>query len=55
MSVQTQVNRLESAKTAISNAIKDKGVTVPSGTKMDGLAALVEKIPVVVKVTLTEV
>ena len=44
MSVQTEITRIESAKTAIATAIEGKGVTVPDGTKLDGLAALVESI-----------
>lgn len=44
MSVQTEITRIESAKTAIATAIEGKGVTVPEGTKLDGLAALVEAI-----------
>ena len=44
MSVQTEINRIESAKTAIATAIAGKGVTVPSGTKLDGMAALIEGI-----------
>ena len=44
MSVQTEITRIESAKTAIATAIEGKGVTVPTGTKLDGMAALVEAI-----------
>lgn len=44
MSVQTEINRIESAKTAIATAIAGKGVTVPSGTKLDGMAALIRSI-----------
>lgn len=44
MSVQSEITRIESAKTAIATAIEGKGVTVPTGTKLDGLAALVEAI-----------
>ena len=36
--------RLANAKTAIATAIESKGVTVPDGTKLDGMAALVEAI-----------
>ncbi|MBO7275149.1 MAG: hypothetical protein J6V15_02125 [Clostridia bacterium] len=45
MSVQTEINRLSSAKTAIASAITAKGVSVPSTTKIDGMAALIESIP----------
>ena len=34
--------RLANAKTAIATAIEGKGVAVPEGTKLDGMAALVE-------------
>ena len=44
MSVQTEITRIESAKTAIATAIEGKGVTVPDGTKLDGMAALIESI-----------
>ena len=44
MSVQTEITRIESAKTAIATAIEGKGVTVPDGTKLDGMAALIEGI-----------
>lgn len=44
MSVQTQIDRLESAKEAIATAITGKGVTVPNGTMLDGMAALIESI-----------
>ena len=42
--VQTEIDRLESAKQAIASAIADKGVTVPSGTMLDGMAALIGSI-----------
>ena len=44
MSVQSEITRLANAKTAIATAIEGKGVTVPDGTKLDGMAALVEAI-----------
>lgn len=44
MSVQSQIDRINSAKTAIGAAIAGKGVTVPSGTKIDGMAALIGAI-----------
>lgn len=44
MSVQTEISRLESAKQAIASAIANKGVTVPDGTMLDGMAALIESI-----------
>ena len=44
MSVQSEINRIVSAKSDISTAITNKGVTVPSGTKLDGMAALIGSI-----------
>lgn len=44
MSVQSEITRLENAKAAIKAAIEGKGVTVPSGTLLDGMAALIDAI-----------
>lgn len=44
MSVGTEISRLENAKAAITTAIAGKGVTVPNGTKLDGMAALIDSI-----------
>ena len=44
MSVQSEITRLENAKNSISTAITNKGVAVPSGTKLDGMAALIGSI-----------
>lgn len=44
MSIQTQINRLAEAKTAIKTAIEGKGVTVPDATMLEGMAALIESI-----------
>lgn len=44
MSVQTQIDRIEAAKEAIATAITGKGVTVPDGTLIDGMAALIDGI-----------
>ena len=44
MSVQTQIDRLASAKAAIKTAIEGKGVTVPDATLLDGMAALIASI-----------
>ena len=44
MSVQSEITRLENAKAAIKAAIEGKGVTVPDGTLLDGMAALIESI-----------
>ena len=44
MSIQTQIDRLASAKAAIKTAIEGKGVTVPDGTLLDGMAALIGSI-----------
>lgn len=44
MSIQTEIDRLASAKAAIKTAIEGKGVTVPNGTMLDGLASLIDGI-----------
>ena len=44
MSIQTELTRIINAKAAIKTAIEGKGVTVPEGTNLDGMAALVEAI-----------
>ena len=44
MSIQTELTRLANAKAAIQTAIEGKGVTVPSGTLLDGMASLIESI-----------
>ena len=44
MSIQSEIARIESAKTALATAIEGKGVTVPEGTKLDGMASLIESI-----------
>ena len=44
MSVQSEITRLANAKNAIATAIEGKGVTVPEGTKLDGMAPLIESI-----------
>ena len=44
MSIASELTRLQNAKNSISNAIQNKGVTVPVGTKLDGMAALIGQI-----------
>lgn len=44
MSVSSEIARLTSAKAAIKTAIEGKGVTVPSSTKLDGYADLIDDI-----------
>lgn len=44
MSIQSEITRLETAKSAIAAAIAGKGVTVPDGTMLDGMASLIESI-----------
>ena len=44
MSIQTELTRITNAKAAIKAAIEGKGVTVPAGTLLDGMAALIEGI-----------
>lgn len=44
MSIQTELTRITNAKSAIKTAIEGKGVTVPDGTLLDGMAALIGSI-----------
>lgn len=44
MSIATEITRLQTAKADLKTAIEGKGVTVPSATKIDGYADLVEAI-----------
>lgn len=44
MSISSEITRLENAKAAIAAAIAEKGVTVPDGTKLDSMAALIDNI-----------
>ena len=44
MSIQTDLTRIKNAKSAIKAAIEGKGVTVPDGTLLDGMAALIDAI-----------
>lgn len=44
MSIATEITRLQTAKADLKTAIEGKGVTVPSATKIDGYADLVESI-----------
>ena len=44
MSIQTELTRITNAKAAIKTAIEGKGVTVPEGTLLDGMASLIESI-----------
>ena len=46
MSIQGEINRIKAAASAIAASIARKGVTVPDGTKLDGMAALVDSIQV---------
>ena len=45
MSISSEITRISNAKTAIAESIANKGVTVPSGTKIEGMAALIDSIP----------
>ena len=47
MSIQTELTRITNAKAAIKAAIEGKGVTVPDGTLLDGMASLIESIEAV--------
>lgn len=44
MSIATEISRLQTAKADLKTAIEGKGVTVPSATKIDGYADLVDAI-----------
>ena len=44
MSIKTEITRLQNAKASIKTAIEGKGVTVPDGTKLDGMTALIDSI-----------
>ena len=44
MSIQTELTRITNAKAAIKTAVEGKGVTVPDGTLLDGMASLIESI-----------
>lgn len=45
MSIASEITRLQTAKANLKTAIEAKGVTIPSGTALDGYAGLVEQIP----------
>ena len=44
MSIQTELTRITNAKAAIKTAVEGKGVTVPDGTLLDGMASLIDSI-----------
>ena len=44
MSVQSEITRLQNAKTALKTAIEGKSVTVPSSAKLDAYPALINSI-----------
>ena len=44
MSMQTELTRLKNAKAAIKAYIEGKGLTVPEGTLLDGMASMLESI-----------
>lgn len=44
MSIQTELTRITNAKASIVAAIEGKGVTVPDGTLLDGMASLIDSI-----------
>lgn len=53
MSVQTQIDRISEAVQFAIAALTEKGVTVPDGTKVDGLAALIANIEAGATLTVT--
>ena len=42
MSVNEQINRIQQAKTDIQNALNDKGISVPTTTKIDEISPYIE-------------
>ena len=46
MNIQAELTRITNAKAAVKAAIEGKGVTVPDGTLLDGMAPLIESIEV---------
>lgn len=44
MSANSEIQRLQNAKSALKTAIEGKGVSVPASTKLDGYPALVDSI-----------
>ena len=44
MAISDEITRLQTAKADLKTAIEGKGVTVPSNTKLDGYADLVDSI-----------
>lgn len=44
MSIASEISRIQSAKADIKSAIESKGVTVPSNTKLDAYAPLIQAI-----------
>lgn len=44
MSVNSEIERLQNAKSALKTSIEGKGVSVPAATKLDGYSALVDSI-----------
>ena len=51
MSIATEITRLQNAKASIKTSIENKGVTVPSATKLDGYSSLIDSIPTGSQVT----
>ena len=45
MSISSEIERIQSAKSDIITAIENKGVTVPTGAKIDELSTLIDSIP----------
>lgn len=44
MSIASEIQRIQDAKDDIKSAIENKGVTVPSATKLDGYSELIDSI-----------
>ena len=44
MSIQSQINRITGAKNDLATYLDDNGVSVPAGTKIDGMVALLDSV-----------
>lgn len=44
MSIQSEITRINNAKTAIKTSIESKGVTVPNATMLDDMPELIDQI-----------
>lgn len=47
MSVQTEVTRLSSSKSAIKTSLANKGVTVPISERLDAYSTYIDSLPTI--------